>query len=277
MALAKLRRRLIVNADDFGQSSSINQAVIGAHQQGILTSASLMVNGGAFEEAVDLSKANPTLGVGLHLALCGARATLPRTEVPDLVTQNGLLPVSPIAAGFAYYFSRSLRDQLRREIVAQIERFRQSGLRMDHLNGHLHFHLHPTIFDLLIPELRKNLDCSIRLTNEPMAISWRLGKKRWFYRFSHAQIFQLLSKRAKPILLAHGIRHTEQVFGLLEDSRVTEEFMIKLLPKLPVGDSELYSHPSLHEFRHEYEALVSPRVKAALAEHQIELIRYQDL
>lgn len=277
MASAKPRRRLIVNADDFGQSSSINHAVIRAHQQGILTSASLMVNGEAFEQAVEFALANPKLGVGLHLTLCCGRSTLPPTEIPDLVTDNGLFPVSAIAAGIAYYFSRGLRDQLRREIQAQIEKFRQTRLRMDHLNGHLHFHLHPTILALLVPELTKDLRCAMRLTNEPMVISWGLGRGRWFYRLSHARIFESLSKRAKPKLRENEVPHTEQVFGLLEDSRVTEEFIMKLLPRLPDGDSELYSHPSLDEFRHEYEALVSPRVKAALAEHQIELIRYQDL
>jgi hopanoid biosynthesis associated protein HpnK len=277
MASAEARRRLIVNADDFGRTASINQAVIQAHQQGILTSASLMVNGDGFAEAVELAKANPRLGVGLHLTLCCGRATLPAAEIPDLVTEEGLFPASAIAAGIAYYCSRGLREQLRREIQAQIEKFRATGLHMDHLNGHLHFHMHPTILALLVPELTTDLRCAMRLTNDPIAISWGLGRGRWFYRFSHALIFQSLSNRAKPKLREHGIRHTEQIFGLLEDSRVTEDFILKLLAKLPNGDSELYSHPSLAEFRHEYEALVSPRVKAAVAERQIELIRYQDL
>ncbi|MGZ8899482.1 MAG: hopanoid biosynthesis-associated protein HpnK [Limisphaerales bacterium] len=277
MASARARRRLIVNADDFGQSASINQAVIQAHQQGILTSASLMVNGDAFEAAVDLAKTNPRLGVGLHLTLCCGRATLPAAEIPDLVTDDGLFAASAIAAGIAYYCSRGLRGQLRREMQAQIEKFQETGLRMDHLNGHLHIHLHPTILALLVPELTKDLQCAMRLTNEPIAISWGLGRGRWFYRLSHALIFRSLSRRAESKLREHGIRHTEQIFGLLEDSRVTEEFIMKLLAKLPDGDSELYSHPSLDEFPHEYEALVSPRVKTAIAEHQIELIRYQDL
>ena len=277
MASAKPRRRLIVNADDFGKSASVNQAVIHAHQQGILTSASLMVNGDAVDEAIELARANPKLGLGLHLTLCCGRATLPPTEIPDLVTDDGFFPASAIAAGIAYYFSRGLREQLRCEMQAQIEKFTKTGLRIDHLNGHLHFHLHPTVLALLVPELTSDLQCAMRLTNEPAAISWKLGKGRWFYRFSHARIFRSLSKRAQPKLREHGIPHTEHVFGLLEDSRITEEFIIKLLDRLPVGDSELYSHPSLDEFRHEYEALVSPRVKAALTEHQIELIRYQDL
>jgi hypothetical protein len=58
---------------------------------------------------------------------------------------------------------------------------------------------------------------------------------------------------------------------------VDEEYVLKLLPELPPGDSELYSHPSLDEFKHEFEALVSPRVKERIEKLGIELIRYQDL
>ena len=75
-------RRLIVNADDFGRSASINQAVIRAHREGILTTTSLMVNEPAFEEAVALARENPTLGVGLHLTLLCGHSALPPEEIP---------------------------------------------------------------------------------------------------------------------------------------------------------------------------------------------------
>ena len=74
-----------------------------------------------------------------------------------------------------------------------------------------------------------------------------------------------------------GIRHAQITFGLLQNARVDEEYILKLLPELPPGDSELYSHPSLDEFKHEFDALVSPRVKELIEKLGIELIRYQDL
>ena len=77
--------------------------------------------------------------------------------------------------------------------------------------------------------------------------------------------------------MQEGIAQTAQVFGLLQDSHVTEDYLLKLLPELPEGDSEVYSHPSLDKFSHEYEALVSPKVIEAIAQQGIELIRYQDL
>ena len=67
------------------------------------------------------------------------------------------------------------------------------------------------------------------------------------------------------------------VFGLLQNARIYEAFVEKLLPQLPEGDSELYSHPSLDKFKHEFDALISLRVKEQINQLGIELIRYQDL
>jgi hypothetical protein len=104
-----------------------------------------------------------------------------------------------------------------------------------------------------------------------------LARGRWFYRASHALIYEWLSSRAREPLRRHGIRHAQISFGLLQDSHVDEAYVLKLLPELPAGDSELYSHPSLDEFKHEFDALVSPRVKEQIKKLGIELIRYQDL
>ena len=96
-------------------------------------------------------------------------------------------------------------------------------------------------------------------------------------RLSHAFIYRRLSSRAAPRLAKAGITHTSNVFGLLQNARVSEAYILRLLPLLPPGDSELYSHPSLDEFRHEYDALVSRPVKDLLSQSGIKLIRYQDI
>lgn len=276
MASAKPGRRLIVTADDFGRSASINAAVIQAYRQGILTCASLMVNGDCVDEAVALARESPELGVGLHLTLCCGKATLEADEIPGLVNEDGTLPHSAVAAGFAYYFSDGLREQLRQEIAAQFQKFEATGLPCDHVNGHLHLHMHPTVLPLVIEEAKRHGVRAMRWTR-PVETEWKLGRGRWFYRQSHWTIFRGLSKRAIGVMRAQGMRSADRVFGLMEDSRVTEEFILRLIPELPSGNSELYSHPSLDEFRREYDALVSARVKQSIAEQGIELIRYQDL
>ncbi len=276
-AAGHCQRRLIINADDFGRSSSINQAVIHAHRQGILTCASLMVNEPAFEEAVALARQHRALGVGLHLTLLCGHSALPPEAIPGLVNAQGEFSNHPARVGCRYFFERKLREQLRAEIRAQFDKFRRSGLPLDHLNGHLHLHLHPTVFGLLMEDAAQLGIERLRLTFDPFWLNLRLVSGRWGYRALHAAIYHLLAARARPALVARGIRHTRVVFGLLQHARVDEAYITRLLPQLPAGDSELYSHPSLDESRNEFDALISPRVREQIETLGIKPIRYQDL
>jgi chitin disaccharide deacetylase len=269
--------RLIVNADDFGRSHSINAAVGRAHREGSLTTASLMVNEPACDEAVGLARENPKLGVGLHLTLLCGKSALPPEKIPGLVNARGEFGNRPVAAGFRYFFQRGLREQLRSEIHAQFEKFRATGLPLDHVNGHLHLHLHPAVFRILMEDAVTLGIRHLRLTRDCLSRSRRLTRGRWFYRVSHAAIYEWLSRRARGPLQQRGIRHAQITFGLLQNGRVDEEYILKLLPELPPGDSELYSHPSLDEFKPELDALLSPRVKEQVGKLGIKLIRYRDL
>ena len=270
-------RRLIVNADDFGRSASINQAVIRAHREGILTTASLMTNEPAFAEAVALARENPGLGVGLHLSLICGHSALPQNKIPGLVNPDREFDANPARVGMRYFFRRSLRDQLRAEIHEQFKKFAETGLPLDHVNGHLHLHLHPTVFRILMEDATRLGIERLRLTFDPFWLNMRLAAGHWRYRALHALIHHCLAANALPGLKSRRIRHTRAVFGLLQNSGVDETFITKLLPRLPGGDSELYSHPSLDEFRNEFDALISPRVRAQIDTQRIQLIRYQDL
>ena len=277
MPLAAPPCRLIVNADDFGRSRSINEAVIRAHREGILTTASLMVNEPHCAEAVALAKEIPKLGVGLHLTLLCGHAALPPEKIPGLVDAGGRFSDNPVGVGMRYFFSRRLRVQLEAEIAAQFDRFHATGLHLDHVNGHLHLHLHPTVLRILADHAREWGITHLRLTRDPFWLNQRLAAEHLLYQASHHVIYRLLSARARPVLRRLGVRHTDRVFGLLQNARMDEDCLTRLLARLPPGDSELYSHPSLDEFQHEFDALVAPRVKALAADQGIQLIRYQDL
>ncbi len=233
-------RRLIVNADDFGRSESINRAVIRAHREGILTTASLMTNERAFAQAVELARENPALGVGLHLTLICGHSALPQERIPELVNPDLEFDANPT-------------------------------------NGHLHLHLHPTVFRILMEDATQLGIRRLRLTFDPFWLNVRLTSGHWRYRAMHALIHHCLAASARPRLKRRCIRHTRAVFGLLQNARVDENYITKLLPRLPAGDSELYSHPSLDEFRNEFDALISPRLRAQIDTQRIQLIRYQDL
>jgi hopanoid biosynthesis associated protein HpnK len=215
--------------------------------------------------------------VGLHLTLLCGQAALPPDQIPGLVNARGEFPTNPAGAGFRYFFLRRLREPLRRELHAQFQKFRATGLPLDHVNGHLHLHLHPTVFGILMADAGELGIKRLRLTVDPLRLNLRAASGHLAYRALHVAIFHPLSARARPALAQRGIRHTQAVFGLLQNARVDEAYVTRLLPLLPAGDSELYSHPSLDEFKNEFDALISPVVREQVKQLGIKLIRYQDL
>jgi hopanoid biosynthesis associated protein HpnK len=277
MAPPKTGSRLIFNADDFGRSRSINEAVIQAHACGLLTTASLMVNEEAFDEAVALARLNPRLGVGLHLTLICGHSALGPQEIPGLVNQRGEFTDNPVSAGVRYFFGKRLRREIKAELEAQFRKFRSTGLTLDHVNGHLHMHLHPTVFKILMEHAAEWGISRMRWTRDPFWLNARLASGRWFYRALHATIYQVLSARALRCLRERGIKHTAWVFGLLQNEEVDQDYLLKLLPVLPHGDVEIYSHPSMERYKNELDALVSPAVLALVRKLNLAPIRYQDL
>ncbi len=269
--------RLIVNGDDFGRSHGSNRAIVRAHREGILTSASLMVNENAADNAVRLAHENPRLGVGLHVTLVCGKSTLKPSETTGLVNQRFEFGRNPTLTGLKYFFSSQMRSSLRQEVDAQFREYRLTKLPLDHVNGHLNFHLHPTVFRIL----KRHADVwgirSMRLTRDPLGLNLKLAFGHYFYRVTHAAIFACLSRHAQPSLDRRQIRYTDRVFGLLQSSRLDEDYVVRLLRSLTPGTYELYAHPDEGAHAHETEALCSPRVKDTVKELGIKLIRYSEL
>jgi hypothetical protein len=137
--------------------------------------------------------------------------------------------------------------------------------------------MHPVVFEILMRHAGDWGITHFRLTSDGFRLNLRLASGHYFYRASHALIFSVLAPRARPVLQQRGIKHTAAVFGLLQNARVDAAYVTRLIPRLPPGDSELYSHPSLDEFKNEFEALIDPRIRSLLQQHDVRLIRYQDL
>ncbi len=146
-----MMRSLIVTGDDFGASPGVNTAIARAYDEGILTGASLLVTGEFASQAVVLARERPHLATGLHLALCDATSASPPAAIPDLVTPDGRFPASPGRTGMVHWIWRRRRSgQLEKEIRAQVERYLETGLPLDHVDGHHHLHMHPVVFDILL-------------------------------------------------------------------------------------------------------------------------------
>jgi chitin disaccharide deacetylase len=279
-------RRVIITGDDFGLSPAVNAAIVQAHRKAILTSASLMINGPAWQEAVALAKENPKLCTGLHLTLIQGRAVLPHRLIPHLVDDQGNFPQDPVRAGMQYFFSSTAREELRAELAAQVEKSLQIGLSPRFLNGHLNIHLHPAVWPQVV-HLSKAYDIpAVRLARENLAVTLSLNPQRLIYKTMHAFIFAWLSRRATKT--AGTLKMNDHLFGLLNDGAMDEAFLLGLLPRLSPGVTEIYCHPAVrsnpepawpshYQPLHEFQALISPKVAAACQECNLELISFDDL
>ncbi|MCX8070977.1 MAG: hopanoid biosynthesis-associated protein HpnK [Candidatus Binatia bacterium] len=283
------QRRLIVSADDFGLSPGVNRGIVQAHEQGLLTNTSLMVNGAAVAEAVELARAHPRLGVGLHLVLLQGYSTLPPQQIPGLVDSRGEFSRQPVRTGLRYFFVRALHAQLEREIRAQVEKFLATGLRLTHVDGHLNIHMHPTVLQILVRIAPEYGIVALRLPREPLGVTLRASWWQWCRKIAEAVTFRALTAHARPRLDGAGLRYPDWMFGLHQSGRMTEPYLAAILRRLPPGTTEVYTHASFvdEEAKHwrprhydcegELRALISPRLRALIEAAGIELISYAQL
>jgi len=238
-------RSLVINGDDFGFSSGVNRAIIEAHDRGILTSTSLMVTGSAFEEAVTLAKARPNLAVGLHLVLMCGRSVLPPSQIPHLVDERGYFSDQPNQTGLRYEFSPGARREIPLEIRAQLEKFRQTGLPLSHVDGHVHVHVQPVVLRNLVKFAQEFEIRFIRLPLEGLQPNLRIDRSEFLMKIIWFLVYAGLRRYGEGLLRMHQIRFTERVYGVLQSGRMTEEYLLRLIPQIQANFVEIYSHPAI--------------------------------
>ena len=241
------RARVIVNGDDFGKSSEVNEAILRAFRAGTLTSCSLMVTGEAFDEAVRLAKENDGLSVGIHLVTVRGKAVLPHSEIPQLVDREGNFQDSPVAAGLKYYFSGAAREQLAKELGAQFHRFHSTGLKPSHVDSHLHMHIHPVIFRAAIELAERYEIRRMRVPHDDFRLALRFQRKILPSQAGVALIFWVLTRRMKKHLLDRGFSFSERVYGHFYSSRMTLDYVLFVLDHLSAKTIEIYFHPAAFE------------------------------
>jgi hopanoid biosynthesis associated protein HpnK len=260
-------RRLVVTADDFGLSLEVNEAVRRAHREGILTCASLMMGGPAVDEAVAIARAEG-LPVGLHLTLVDGRPVLPAERVPDLVDAQGLFRPGLGGPAVRLVLSARARRQARAESEAQMEAFLATGLKLDHVNAHHHFHLHPSVLTIVIELARQCRAPAVRVPFEPVVPPYRSALL--------GAVMMPWALRARRRLRQAGVGTNDALFGVYDTGSMTEAAWLRIVPRIGPGLTEVYCHPAMSLTASPGEApaaspppdelagLLSPVVRAAL-------------
>lgn len=254
-----MTRRLIVNADDFGDTPPVNAAVLRAYREGVLRFASLMALRPAAEEAAAIARDNPGLGVGLHLELCAG---------------------SPELAGLRYALDPRARAGLEGEIRAQFERLLALGVRPTHVDGHINVHVHPVVFPTLCRLAREYGVPRVRLPGGEWEAHRALGGGA-----GAAPLAATFAAMGAWVRGSAAGLETPTTWGLLRSGLMSEDYVLGLLERLPEGTTELYFHPSAdpalrpngqptpsHQSVRELEVLLSPRVREAIEKGGIELV-----
>jgi len=231
------KKRLIVNADDLGRTSGINQGIFAAHDKGMVTSATLMVIYPAAEEAADALGSYPELGVGLHLQMSGGDPLLPPDSIPSLVDNEGHFPAKPEGHQSPSY------DQVRVEVQAQFERFRElTGQLPTHLDGHHHCLRLPVVGEALI-EVAREWDLPIRRAS-PLVADW---------------------------LQQTGVPTTDVFVEDFYGEGVQMEVLQRLIREVGPGTTEIMCHPGLSD-----DALRASSSYADQREEELALLTHPD-
>jgi len=234
---------LIINGDDFGSSEAVNRAILHAYREGVLTSASLMVNEPAAQQAVEIAREHPGLAVGLHLSLVLGRSALQPEEIPHLVNSRGVFSLSPFRAGMNYYFSPPARREVRREMRAQFEKFAATGLAFSHVDGHNHLHMHPVVFDELVRLCEEFNVRRLRVVRSETSVHFQITRRNWPGKLVLGGIFGLLGRACARRLANRGFVTPQMVYGLLQTGDLNEDYLLELLARIDQASAEVYLHP----------------------------------
>ena len=286
-------KSLILNADDFGMTRGVNEGIIRAHREGILTSTTLMANGPAFDDAVQLSATNPKLGVGCHLVLVGGKCVARREDVASLADGDGNLPES--LPKFVAKLSSGMipAKEIEQELRAQIEKIQAAGISPTHLDTHKHTHAHPRVMESLARIAKEFGFRRVRKPVENLHDSWQTMKadeKGISMQIVAAGAVRAVGPRFLAIARKYGLLFPDHFLGLAVTGQVSSAALRRMVDNLDEGSTEIMLHPGicdadlvssgtrLREQREtELDALLDPGVRSALHERGVRLISYREL
>ncbi len=281
-------KQLIVNADDFGLHPLINAGIIKGHQEGFITSTSLMPSAPCWQEAVRLAKENPRLGIGVHLTLVGGvPSVLPKEKVSSLLDDDGLFLPDYVAFAKRYYSGAVKRSELEAELRAQLERALSCGVNITHIDSHQHTHVLPGINSLVLKLSNEYNIIRVRIPKEGYLFTggFQTGVGRLIGRSGLSFCADMAALRADSL----GLRHPQHFYGMLAGGHLNAQLIANILRQLPEGVSEIMTHPGLdsaalgkafswqYHWREELDAYLDAGNKALLKELGIEPVSFAAL
>jgi len=288
------RKLLIVTADDLGLTRRVNEAIEKAHREGIVTTASLMVNGAAFDSAASILRQNPNLDVGLHLNLTEGRPALAHGEIPSLADAQGFLYRHPfeLLSGVVRRCVRIL--DLEKEIRAQIEKALSANVHVTHIDGHKHVHVLPQVFHLICkvaPQYGINAVRSIsEKTPGLCALIWRNGSRQIMKQYLFGKALSAGFALASSTNNGSTLTAPARFYGITQTGFLDIQAFADIVNSLENGVNEMMCHPGyvdddlrrtptrLHvERERELELLTGREVHEVLQRAGVTLVSYRDL
>jgi predicted glycoside hydrolase/deacetylase ChbG (UPF0249 family) len=252
LALGRLTHvsKLIVNADDFGLTSGVNRAILELHQAGVLTSTTLMAKAAATDEAVEIAKSAPTLGVGCHVVLVDGAPVLPAAQLPTL-TDPRTGRFYPTLSGFLHRVAtRKIHmSEVAAEAHAQIALLQERGVQLTHVDTHKHTHMLPRV---LCPVLHAAKACGIRRVRNPFEPAWSVSStpNAPLVRRAQVQILKLFASRFHRFVAESGFATTAGALGVLATGTLDAAAVRSIAAAIPPGSDavyELVTHPGYHD------------------------------
>jgi chitin disaccharide deacetylase len=286
-------KRLIVNADDFGYTHGVNSGVIRGFRDGIITSTTIMASGAAFEDAVELAKQNPRLGVGVHLVLVGESSVEAASAIPSLADGKGRLPAT-LAILTRKLLTGAVRgEDIAREFRAQIKKVVCAGIEPTHVDSHKHTHSHPRVMEQVV---RVAEEFGIRRVRKPFedagVLLWAGFGGGWssLKRRMAGLAGRTAAPQFKKMVREHGMCTPDRFWGVAATGRLRRGTLLSVIGSLPDGVNEVMCHPGEYdeELEHsrtrlrkerqgELDALTDPAVRKAIDQQEIELMNYRGL
>ncbi len=280
-------KQLIVNADDFGIHSAVNQGIIEGYEKGCIRSTSFVAAGSAAEEAAELARMNPGLGVGIHLTLVAERPVLPPSRVPSLIGENGHLLADHTAFIRRYMLGGIRMEELYAECEAQILLARKMGIHLTHIDSHQHLHVLPFVIQIILSLAKQYGLKKMRLPAEPFLFTG--GYPTSVGRYVAKCGLTACARIAESAICRAGMSTPDFFFGMLAGGHLYTQHFLTILRALPDGISEIMVHPGkdnrvLDEMYHwayhweeELASVTSTEAMKLIEEHDVRLISYEEL